>query len=181
MSSRMPLAARSLVTVALLGVVAFGATACSSSSSKDAAGNGAGGSTAQTTATTVKSVPASSKGPNPCELITAAQAQQILGKPATAQGPKSEFRGTDCHWSASGGGSVLVQVYQGKEFYDPSLQGNKPQKLAGVGDDAFVDDFGTTRTTVGFIKGDTVVFINGVDIASSATLVSVAKGVAANV
>jgi hypothetical protein len=179
------LGARSTVATAMIGLLAIGATACGSSS-KSSAGNGAGSTTtvAKSSSTTTGGTSGdttSAKGPNPCSLITDAQAQQILGGTATNDGPKSENRGTNCNWKTSNGGFVLVQVYEGKEFYDPQMQGNNPTKLPGVADDAFVDDFGNTRTMVGFIKGNTVVFIDGDDIASSTALVNIAKGVAANV
>jgi hypothetical protein len=89
-----------------------------------------------------------SDGPNPCTIVSAADVQAVLGTTATPSGPKRENRGHQCTWHPGNGSSVLVQVYQGKEFYDPALQAPSAKKLSGIGDDAYLDDFGTTRTAV---------------------------------
>ena len=102
-----------------------------------------------------------SSGPNPCEIVTAAEVQTILGAAATPKGPEEKNRGSVCTWDQGNGGSVLVQVFHGKEFYSPEMQAPKATKLAGVGDEAYLDAFGSTRVAVGFLKGDTAVFIDG--------------------
>lgn len=53
--------------------------------------------------------------------------------------------------------------------------------VTGIGDDAYFDDFGTTRAGVGFLKGDIVVFVDGVDIASSAAVLGAARDAASKV
>jgi hypothetical protein len=174
-------APRLITSTLLIAVLGIGAAACSSSGSK-AAGEKTGTPTStgtQVSGTGVVNAPSTgtggSDGPDPCTIVTAAEVQAILGTSATPTGPTSENRGHQCTWHPGNGSSVLVQVFRGKEFYDPSVQAPTAKKLAGIGDDAYFDDFGTTRAAVGFLKGDTAVFIDGFDIMSSSAVVAAAR------
>jgi hypothetical protein len=176
---------RQVVAATALVIVALVATSCSSSS-KPAAGS-SGGTTTQapkstsTPAKTAKAGGASSKGTNPCTLITPAEVQAIVGTVPKPVGPTSANRGTSCKWDTGKGSFVLVQVYQGKEFYAPSAQSNSPKNLAGVGDQAFEDASGTTTVNVGFLKGSTAVFISGFYVESADAVVQAAKDAASKV
>lgn len=167
------------LTIAALGA---GAAACSSSSSSSSK---SGASTSSTSAGSQVSgagpVSAPSGGPNPCTIVSAADVTAITGSSATPSGPKSVNRGVNCTWHPANGGSLLVQVYQGKQFYDPSMQAPNAKKLSGIGDDAYLADFAPTRAEVGFLKGDTAVFIQGLSVTSSDAVVTAAKDAAANV
>jgi len=174
---------RTLSTALLLAALAAGAAACGSSSSnaaKPASGATPTSARSQVSGTGPVSAP-SSGGPNPCTIVSAADVQAIAGAAATPSGPKHENRGDVCTWHPGNGTSVLVQVFQGKQFYDPSMQAPHAKKLSGIGDDAYLDAFGTTRAAVGFLKGDTAVFIDGFDVTSPDAVVSAAKDAAAKV
>jgi hypothetical protein len=119
--------------------------------------------------------------PNPCTIVTAAEVQAITGTAATPTGPTNENRGTVCHWRPGNGSSVLVQVFHGKAFYDPSMQAPSAKKLTGIGDDAYLDDFAPMRAGVGFLKGDVAVFIDGLQITSSDAVVAAARDAASKV
>jgi hypothetical protein len=170
--------------VAALLLVATGA-ACSaraSADSKTPQSIAAGSPT--TTGTRVAGtglVSAPARSPNPCTLVTAAEVKAILGVAAGTTGPTNENRGSDCKWSPGTGGSVLVQVFKGKEFYDPAVQAPQAKKLAGVGDTAYLDASGTTRVDVGFLKGDVAVFVDGFQVASSDAVVAAAKDAASKI
>lgn len=178
--------ARLLTSTLLIAALGVGAAACSSSDSLGAAADKAGtptSTTSQVAGTGVVNAPSgrSDDGPNPCTIVSAADVQAILGTAAKPTGPTSENRGHQCTWHPGNGSSVLVQVFQGKEFYDPSMEAPKAKKLSGLGDDAYLDDFGKTRTAVGFLKGDTAVFIDGFQITGSAAVVAAARDAVNNV
>jgi hypothetical protein len=166
--------------VAVAALITTGA-ACSSSS--HAASKPPRSTNDHATQTTQPADTAKSTGatPNPCTIVTAAEVQAITGTAATPTGPTNENRGTVCHWRPGNGSSLLVQVYHGKQFYDPSMQAPKATKLAGIGDDAYLDAFGTTRAEVGFVKGDVAVFIDGLQITSSDAVLAAARDAAGKV
>lgn len=173
---------RPFVSALVLAALASGAAACSSSSSTASkADTGSATSTTSRVSGTGAVSVTDSAGPNPCTIVTAAEVQAILGAAATASGPKSENRGHTCTWHPGKGSSVLVRVFQGKQFYDPSMQAPKAKKLTGIGDDAYLDDFGTTRGAVGSLKGDTAVFIDGFEITGPDAVVAAAKDAATKV
>ena len=174
---------RSVSTALLLAALAAGAAACGSSSSNAAkSGSGATPTSERSQVSGAGPVSASSDdGPNPCTIVSAADVQAIAGAAVKPSGPEHKNRGDICTWNPGNGTSVLVQVFHGKEFYDPSMQAPKAKKLSGIGDDAYLDDFGTTRTAVGFLKGDTAVFIDGFEIKSSDAVVTAAKDAAAKI
>jgi hypothetical protein len=105
----------------------------------------------------------------------------IIGSTPKPVGPTTANRGTNCKWNTSSGSFVLVQVFQGKEFYSPAAQSNSPKSLAGVGDQAFEDASGTTSVNVGFLKGSTAVFISGFYVKSADAVVQAAKDAASKV
>jgi Protein of unknown function (DUF3558) len=183
----MPARRHTLTSALLIATLAAGAAACSSSGSKGAAKSGSDSpksTGSQVSGTGVVNAPSGgsdSDGPNPCTIVSAADITAITGAAATPAGPKRENRGRQCTWHPGNGASVLVQVYQGKQFYDPSMQAPSAKKLTGLGDDAYLDDFGTTRTAVGFLKGDTAVFIDGFAIKSSDAVVAAARDAVKNV
>jgi hypothetical protein len=168
--------------LALAMLITAGA-ACSSSSKS--AGGPASGSTGIGAPTTTGAkvagtgeVSAPSRGTNPCTLVSDDEVKAILGTTATASGPTNANRGANCKWNLGTGASLLVQVYTGKTFYDPAVQAPKATKLAGIGDDAYLDASGTTRVDVGFLKGNTAVFIDGFQVASADALTAAAKDAA---
>ncbi|HEY5012214.1 MAG TPA: DUF3558 family protein [Acidimicrobiia bacterium] len=170
-------------TLALATLITSGA-ACSSSGKSSARTTGSTAAQAGQTGTagsTTTGAPSSGNGPNPCTLVTAAEVQAILGANASPTGPTEENRGSVCKWHPGNGSSMLVQVFHGKEFYDPSIQAPKATKLTGVGDTAYLDAFGTTRAGVGFLKGDVAVFIDGFQITSSQAVVAAARDAASKV
>lgn len=175
-------------TLALAALVTVGA-ACSSSStssSQPAGGTSSPQSTGPTgpitsAAPTTTGASGSGNGPNPCTLVTAAEVQAILGTAASPTGPTDENRGSVCKWHPGNGSSVLVQVFHGKAFYDPSVQAPTATKLTAVGDTAYLDAFGTTRAAVGFLKGDVAVFIDGFQITSAQAVVAAARDAASKV
>jgi hypothetical protein len=180
---------RIATALTLAALVTTGA-ACSSSNSKTsskpsdstaAKSEDTGSTTPQTDAQNVGSA-SDSDSPNPCEIVTAAEVRTILGAAATPKGPENKNRGSVCTWNEGNGGSVLVQVFHGKEFYSPEMQAPKATKLAGVGDEAYLDAFGSTRVSVGFLKGDTAVFVDGMfGVTSSDAVVAAAKDAASKV
>jgi hypothetical protein len=182
-------ARRLLTSTLLIATLGVGVAACSSSGSNGAASDRSDPSGAPTTTgaqvagTGVVNAPSggSDDGANPCEIVSAADVQAILGTTAKPSGPTSQNRGHQCTWDPGNGASVLVQVFQGKEFYDPSMQAPSAKKLSGIGDAAYLDDFGTTRSAVGFLKGDIAVFIDGFQITGSAAVVAAARDAVSNV
>lgn len=170
-------AARPFAAAAAVAALITTGTACSSSSPA------ATDATTQTTQPNQPGQPtqpakSSDDTPNPCTIVTAAEVQAITGTAATPAGPTNENRGSVCHWRPGNGAAVLVQVFRGKEFYDPSIQAPTAKKITGIGDDADVDAFGTTRVGVGFLKGDVAVFIDGLQITSSDAVVAAARDAA---
>ena len=155
-SYRQP-SSRLRVTAAALGLlVAAAISSCGKSSSSSASSSAsptAAGSSAPTG--TSSSASKTSGTPDPCSLLTAAEASSYLGGTATHDTPKSEFRGVTCKWTA-GTSFLLVSVYKGKEFFSPKQQAPDGKTLSGVGDQAFVG-----QALAGAIKGDTVVVIGG--------------------
>jgi hypothetical protein len=175
-----------IVAAALLSfIVLLAACGGDDSSSKDSSSSTTVAGTSSTTAAASTATTASSGGstasgntPDPCSLITDAEATAILGGTVTRGSATSAFRGHDCKWTnAATAGNVLVQVYKGRAFYNPSVHG-KTSDLSGVGDEAFVTASGTTTVTVGIRKGDTVVFITGFYVKSADAVTAAAKDAA---
>jgi len=102
----------------------------------------------------------------------------VIGSTPKPVGPTTANRGSNCKWDDGKGSFVLVQVYQGKQFYAPTAQANSPKNLAGLGDHAFEDASGTTSVNVGFLKGSTAVFISGFYVKSADAVVQAAKDAA---
>jgi hypothetical protein len=174
---------RAAAALALAALITTGA-ACSSSSGKSAA-KASGSTRAAADATRSSTAPAAAaqstgSEPNPCTIVTAAEVQAILGTAASPTGPTDENRGTQCKWDGNSS-SLLVLVYHGKEFYSPEMQAPKAKKLTGIGDDAYLDAFGTTRAGVGFLKGDIAVFIDGLQVTSPDAVVAAATDAASKV
>jgi hypothetical protein len=188
MPARLPRIARPLAaTLALAALITTGA-ACSSSSKSSSPTSGSGSGSGPTVSSVVggQTTPATAaktggNGPNPCAIVTAAEVQAITGSAASPTGPTEENRGSVCKWHPGNGSSVLVMVFHGKEFYAPSMQAPKATKLTGIGDDAYLDAFGTTRADVGFLKGDTAVFIDGLSVTSPNAVVAAARDAASKV
>jgi Protein of unknown function (DUF3558) len=168
-------------------VVVMVLTAACASTSKHVSGTGQTTPTtspptsAGTTTRSVGSGSSSAKGANPCTLVTPAEVQAIVGTVPKPVGPTSANRGTSCKWDTGKGSFVLVQVYQGKEFYSPTAQASSPKNLAGIGDQAFEEASGTTTVNVGFLKGTTAVFISGFYVKSADAVVQAAKDAASKV
>jgi hypothetical protein len=188
MPTRMLRTARPLAAALALGALITMGAACSSSSGKSASPSSSGGSAATPTSSAVGSstspaTAAKSSGgdPNPCTIVTAAEVQAITGTAASPTGPTQQNRGSVCTWHPGNGTSLLVQVFHGKEFYAPSIQAPKATKLTGIGDDAYLDAFGTTRVGVGFLKGDVAVFLDGLSITSADAVVAAARDAASKV
>src|SRR5262245_56408627 len=118
------------------------------------------GSNASTQAPTVTKAPLADQGgakaADPCGLVTPDQVAKVLRAPIAPSGPYEEYRGTHCKWDVADGPSLLVSVYQGKEFYDPDIASEGSHAVQGLGDSSFSD--GLTQT-VGFLKGETFVTI----------------------
>jgi Protein of unknown function (DUF3558) len=170
--------------LALAALITTGA-ACSSSSGTSAAKpsgstRAASGATRASTAPAADTAQGTDGGPNPCTIVTAAEVQAILGAAASPSGPTDENRGTACKWHGNSS-SLLVLVYHGKEFYSPEMQAPKATKLTGIGDDAYLDAFGTTRAGVGFLKGDIAVFLDGLQVTSPDAVVAAATDAASKV
>ncbi len=147
-------AGAALIGIALTGCGGGGGK--SSSATSDAAKAVSSASTAAASAAAAAdAVPGGTAGPDPCTLVTDAEASQWLGGTATHGPAVSQFRGKDCKWT-SGTNFLLVQVYVGKAFYSPQQQAPDGKSVSGIGDSAFVG-----QALAGAIKGDTVVIIGG--------------------
>jgi hypothetical protein len=94
---------------------------------------------------------------DPCTLLHDDEATALLRGAPTRSGPVAENRGTSCTWTTASGNLISVQVYTGRAFYAPDVQGPDARRLTGVGDDAFVD-----KGLGGAIAGQTVVFVDAV-------------------
>jgi hypothetical protein len=110
-----------------------------------------------------------------CKIITAADAEKVVGGPVEAQGPA----GTEglssgvCIYKATGGGirvSLLqVRVYPGPQFYgEDALPNTKSIDIAGT-DKAFVRSAADGKTVdVQFVKDDQTGAINFTDTGTTA-------------
>jgi hypothetical protein len=151
-SSRLRVSAAALV---LLVAGAISSCGKSSSSSASSSASPTAAASSAPTGSTSSSATKTSGTPDPCSLLTAAEASSYLGGTATHDTPKSEFRGVTCKWTADTS-FLLVSVYKGKEFFSPQQQAPDGKTLSGVGDQAFVG-----QALAGAIKGDIVVVIGG--------------------
>jgi hypothetical protein len=104
-----------------------------------------------------RAAPAAAAALDPCTLLHDDEATALLHGAPTRSGPVARSRGVSCTWTAASGNLISVQVYSGRAFYAPDVQGPDARRLTGVGDDAFVD-----KGLGGAITGETVVFVDAV-------------------
>ena len=154
--STLSLASAGLALLTVTTVAGCGKSSSSSSATAPTSKSSSAGASASTAPSTEASTSGSKNGvPDPCSLLTTAEASSYLGGAATHGAAKASFRGVTCVWNA-GTSYISVAVFKGKEFYSPAQQAPDAKKLSGVGDDAFV-----SQALAGAIKGDIVVVIGG--------------------
>ena len=98
---------------------------------------------------------------DPCSLLTPDEAAALVGGPVTVGSVASSAGGQNCEYTTTGGSAyVLVSVFEGAQYYDPSIGVNDPVVLSGIGDRAFIEGDPSAAPIAGFIKGGTVVSIH---------------------
>jgi hypothetical protein len=93
--------------------------------------------------------PASDAIPDPCELVTDAEASSLLGVDVGHGVGTEALRGRHCDWTwdeGSTGGKLHVSVWHGQEFWSPSTFGGMP--VSGIGDEA-LQEAGLIQARVG--------------------------------
>lgn len=102
-----------------------------------------------------------------CEIVTAADAEAILGEPVTpaedGEEAGGQFAVAACNWEVDKETSFkLLQfsAYDGKQFYAGELFKDEPtfEKVDGVGDDAFFVE--TLGVQLQVLEGDTTLLID---------------------
>jgi hypothetical protein len=141
--------------VAGVALVGAALTACGGGGKSSTASSNPASQASSSAAAALKNVPGGTAGPDPCTLVTDAEASQWLGGTATHDPAMSQFRGKQCKWT-SGSNFLMVQVYVGRSFYAPQQQAPDGKSVSGIGDAAF-----TSEALAGAIKGDTVVIVGG--------------------
>jgi hypothetical protein len=104
--------------------------------------------------------------PDPCALVTRADAEKLFRTDATQQPDDSPVHlGKSCSWESPSetgqvGHLLQVHVYNGTEFYGKS-QFDTVEPVPGLGDDAFVNTGSSSLegVTVGFLHGNLTVTI----------------------
>lgn len=112
---------------------------------------------ATTTASSTKDT-----GKEACSLISVAEASEIMGQTAEVDSAPTALSGKQCVWLGKNPQlhQLQLQVFKGKAYYGPDKWTGTPETVAGLGDEAFLVRKSMLGATVGFRKGDTVVFLN---------------------
>jgi len=155
-----PHSSRARIVLVLIG--AAGLAACGSSGSSSGSGD--------TSATTARKSGASKQSIDVCKIVTAADAQKVVGGPVQQQAPS----GTEglasgvCIYKGTGGGIrvnlLQVRVYPGPQFYgEKALPGAKSIDIPGT-DKAFVRSSAQGRNVdVQFVKDGKTGAVNYTD------------------
>lgn len=109
--------------------------------------------------------------PDPCTLLSDNEASALLHRAARAKDrdKPEDFRGNECEFETDGAEYLTVEVYTGRNYFNPGMQGPDGHRLTGVADDAYTDSAGEIA---GAVAGDTVLVVNasGPDRAGEAAL-----------
>jgi hypothetical protein len=105
--------------------------------------------------------------PDPCALVTDAQAAAFLGAQATRAGPAQSNGSTSCAWTTENGALLSVHVFSGRQYFPSGERQRYPgaHPVSGIGDEAFV-----SPDLAGVRVGDTVVFVDAVGAGTDAAL-----------
>jgi len=132
--------------------------ACSSDATPNASGQESSSSTGSAPPPTDVT---SDRTADPCSLLTADEAAGLVGGAVTVGSVASSAGGQNCEYTLTGGSAyVLVSVFKGAQYYDPSVGITDPLVLSGIGDRAFIEGDPSAAPIAGFIKDDTVVSIH---------------------